>query len=114
MKEIASGSPVGNVPGSAPEENFKGFSMDELRYQRALIALRKEFCKSKVLNSVNNLRNPVSNRNNVSSGWIGKASSVVNVAGKLLSRMNILDYAMVGATLFGQGRKVYKLIKGKK
>ena len=114
MKEIESGSRRGKVPGNTPEENFKGYSMEELRYQRALISLRKEFCRSKTLNSVNNLRNPLSGRKNNASGWIGKAAGVVGVAGKLLSRMNIIDYAMVGMTLFEQGRKVYKLIKGKK
>ena len=28
--------------------NFKGYTLDELRYQRALTALRREFCKSRV------------------------------------------------------------------
>ncbi len=52
------------------------------------------------MNSVNNLRNPLSPAGkNDASGWIGKAAGVVGVAGKLLSRMNIIDYAMVGMTL---------------
>jgi hypothetical protein len=61
--------------------------------------------------------------NEVSEGFSDQAISVPDYAetvhiidafNKLLSRMNIIDYAMVGMTLFGQGRKVYKLIKGKK
>ena len=38
------------------EAPFKGYTMEELRYQRAMMALRKEFCKTKVMQSVETLR----------------------------------------------------------
>ena len=50
------------------------------------------------MNSVNNLRNPLSGRKKRCIGLDRKAAGVVGVAGKLLSRMNIIDYAMVGMT----------------
>ena len=28
---------------------FKGYTLDEIRYQRAMLGVRKEFCKAKVM-----------------------------------------------------------------
>lgn len=115
MKEIASGAKNGtNVHDDAQKDSFKGYSIEEIRYQRALMALRKEFCKSKVLRSVDNLRNPVSRKGDNSGSFLAGVGRVAGFAGSILTKMNVLDYAMVGMTLLGQGRKVYKLIKGKK
>ena len=39
-----------NLPAEAGDAvaPFKGYTMEELRYQRAMMALRKEFCKTKI------------------------------------------------------------------
>ena len=92
--------------------DFKGYSMEELRYQRALMALRKEFCKTKLMKSVDSLRHPRSYPEKTSTGFIGKVGTAAGFVGKLLTKMNALDYAMVGMQLFGTGKKIYKSIKG--
>lgn len=92
-----------------PNNNFHGYTIEELRYQRALVALQKEFCKNKIFKNVNNLKKadlfaPVSG-----AGKFGaKSSSLVS---KLLSGLNYLDYAMLGFSAFKSGRKIFRLFK---
>ena len=106
--------PNKNISNSTPEkdEKFKGYSIEELRYQRALLALRKEFCKSKVMHSLAQIRIPKKETSS-SSGFLGTAGKVAGIAGKIFSNLNLLDYAMVGASLFGSGKKIYKLMRRK-
>lgn len=92
-----------------PTTTFRGYTIEELRYQRALISLQKEFCRNKIIKNLNNLKNtdflaPVSG-----SGTIGgKKSSLIS---KLLSGLNYLDYVMLGFSAFKSGRKIFKLFK---
>lgn len=94
-----------------PENNFKGYTIEEIRFQRALVAMEMEFCKNKILKSVNNLQkiNPLS----IASGSSipGKAGSI---AMKLIKGLNYMDYIMLGWSVFNGGRKVYSFFKGKK
>ncbi|MDE6683272.1 MAG: hypothetical protein K2J87_07590, partial [Muribaculaceae bacterium] len=94
------------------KKNFKGYTIEELRYQRALVALQKEFCKSKVLHKVDRVKN----RKLIGEGSSGgsKIFKVGSIASKLLRGLSYIDYAMLGMSLFGSGKKVYKFIKGKK
>lgn len=96
------------------DSDFKGYSMEELRYQRALMALRKEFCKTKLQNSIEQLRHPFSKNENSRGGLVSKVGTAAGFMGKILTKMNLLDYAMIGMQLFGSGRKVYKFLKGSK
>lgn len=93
-------------------EDFKGYSMEELRYQRAMVALKKEFCKNKVTSGLNSLRHP--GGKNTGTGAMSNVRKVANIAGKLFSNMNVIDCALVGMSLFGSGRKIYKLFGRKK
>lgn len=95
----------------APEKNFKGYTIEELRYQRALVALQKEFCKSKVLHKVEKIRNRKFFDNDKGGSKISKIGSL---ATRLLTGLNYLDYVMIGMSLFGSGRKVYKFFKRSK
>lgn len=94
---------------------FRGYTIEEIRYQRALLALRKEFCKAKVMESVQNLK-PGSNSStrNSSKGGSSKWAVAGKVASKLLSNLNTIDYALMGLSLIGTVRKGYRLIRGKK
>lgn len=91
---------------------FKGYTMEELRYQRAMLALRKEFCKTKVMESVHGLKGG-SNRGRKGSST-SKMAMVGQVASKLLGNLNTLDYILMGISLFGTAKKGYRLIRGKK
>lgn len=110
MNEIIKHS--GNFSASSDKSvEFKGYTIDELRYQRALTAVHKEFAKQKLLNIVNDLQknNPFTIQGAVSSipGTSGK------IVGKLLSGLNYLDYAMIGFSVFGTVRKVFKFFRKK-
>ncbi len=93
-------------------QNFKGYTIEELRYQRALTALKKDFCQAKLLRNVDNIRkiNPLSSKNK--AGVIpGKFGSLTS---KVLSGLSYLDYAKMGFSLFNSGRKVYSFFNRKK
>ena len=104
-----------NIPAKAAEEaagQFKGYTMEELRYQRAMMALRKEFCKAKALESVQNIRPGGKARQNRNSSP-SKFATATRIASKLFSNLNTLDYILMGISLFGTVKKGYRLIKGK-
>lgn len=99
---------------NAPQ--FNGYTLDEIRYQRAMLGLRKEFCKAKLMESVTNLKPGGAKRNNgFFSG--GKKSTAMSVAGsvasKFLSNLNTLDYILMGISAFGTVRKGMRLLTRK-
>lgn len=102
---ITEGNPV-NVEDT---QQFKGYSMEEMRYQRAVLALRKEFCKAKILQDINHLRH----RSILGKSKDSQRSNIGILAKKLLSGLNYLDYALMGASLFGTGKKIYRFFRRK-
>ena len=96
------------VQAELEKGDFKGYTMEELRYQRALMALRKEFSKQKVLKKVDEIRNP--GKGDRGDCGTSKLARVGNIAAKIFSNLNYLDYALVGLSLFGTGRKLVKMI----
>ncbi len=95
------------------KNRFKGYSIDDLRYRRALVALQKEFAKSKIVSSSNKLQtlSPFSKNFGKGKSNISKAGVIAN---KLISGFNYLDYAMIGFNLFSYGKKIFSLFKKKK
>lgn len=91
------------------ETSFRGYTLDEIRYQRALAALRKEYAKEKIFNDLASVRKRVSFGSK--EGIAGKAGTL---AQKMFSGLNYLDYAMVGYTAFSAIRKFFKLFRKKK
>ena len=93
------------------EPVFNGYTLEEVRYQRALMALRKEFSKSEVLRSVEGLRHPFRKSD---TGGSTALTRIGNIASKVFSNMNVVEYALAAASVFGTGKKVFRMIKGKK
>lgn len=93
------------------KDSFKGYSMEDLRYQRALVAMRKEFCKSKIAHSAHRIRKQGFFGRNGSTSRMAHAG---NLASKVISGLSYLDYVMIGMSMFGTGRKIYKFFRGKK
>ena len=95
-----------------PNEEFKGYTIEEIRYQRALVALQADFCKNKALKCLSNLQktNPLS-PTSAASSLPGKAGAV---ALKLLNGLNYVDYAVLGFSLFSSLKKVYSFFRKKK
>lgn len=95
-----------------PDSSFKGYTLEELRYQRGITLLHREFCKSKIMRNVQKLSaashfSPPASANSLS----GKAGFW---AGKLLNGLNYLDYIMIGVSTFSSIRKVFSVFRRKK
>ena len=82
------------------DQPFEGYTLEELRYQRALIALKADFCKERLKTSVGEItqNGPLSRftRKNKTSSLL-KGSGIV---GKLAKSLDVLDYAVLGFTMF--------------
>lgn len=94
------------------ESKFKGYTLEELKYQRALVALQKEFCRSRLMRNVGNLQksNPLS-PSAAASTLPGKVGFI---ASKVFSGLNYLDYAMLGFSVFGAARKIFSIFRRNK
>lgn len=108
--EIQKTTEKSDVVAATPE--FKGYTLEELKYQRALLALQKEFAKSKVIHNLSKVQNHkfLGNSNTKTYG-LGKFGGI---ASKILSGLSYVDYAMLGMSLFTSGRKVYSFFRRKK
>jgi len=105
-------SPDGIVPGG---KSLRGYTLEELRSQRAYLILRKEYAKARVLEDIDNVRNRRlifgNNKDgNKKSGFL----KVGTIASKVFSGMNYLDYAMIGFSVFSTMRKFFRFFRKKK
>lgn len=95
-----------------PEKKFKGYTIEEIRYQRALVAMQADFCKTKILKSFSTVQkiNPLS-PSSVAGSLPKKTGSILL---KLLNGLNYVDYAILGYSAFSSLRKVVSLFRRKK
>lgn len=93
---------------------FKGYTIDEIRYQRAMLGLRKDFCKAKVMESVSNLKPGGSRRDSRPSRKSTFMTVATTVATKVLGNLNTLDYILMGISAFGTVKKGVRLLTRKK
>ena len=100
---------TGQTVSAENEVPFKGYTMEEIKYQRAMMALRKEFCKAKLMQSLQEMRP----KRKESTSGNSKFSMAASIASKLFSNLNTLDYILMGISLFGTVKKGYKLIRRK-
>lgn len=113
MKEKESKKPAPSLP-EVELPPFKGYTMEELRYKRAMMALKKEFCKEKALQSIRKL-SPSARRRQDGRGSKGSRFALAGqIASKVFSNLNTIDYILMGISLFGTARKGIRLIRGKK
>ena len=92
-------------------EEFKGYTIDELRFQRKLKSKEIDFCRAKLNRHWENLQglNPLMPGNKTSLP--GKAGAV---ALKLLNGLNYLDYILLGLSVFKGTRKVFSFFRVKR
>lgn len=110
--------PTAKTPTAPGEETqaapFKGYTIEEIRYQRALAGLRKEFCKAKLVDTLDSIRFRKPAQQAKPAGKMAIAAKAGKIAMKLLGNMNTLDYVLMGISLFGTARKGIKLLRGRK
>jgi hypothetical protein len=98
---------------TADAAEFQGYSMEELRHTRALLAVRKEFARAKVTNRFSSWSSAKveSSDTKLTSK---KAKRVASLAKKVFPKLNVLDYALVGLSIAGSAKKIYNLFGRKK
>ena len=95
------------------EPRAKGLTIDEIRYRRALVALKKEFSKSKMLLH----KEKIANSSPFSKGYKSSAGSKLGrmgaIFGNLTGKLNYLDYIMMGVSAFQTGKKMIVFLRKK-
>lgn len=98
-------------PHNMPTEEFKGYTLDELRYQRALVLLKREFLKEKAMEEVKEVRKRIPVINGKSPL---DSMSPTGILGRVVRGLNYADYLMLGFSVFNAGRKVISMFRKKK
>lgn len=112
MKEIVKTSSDPLDPTADNHSGFRGYTLEELRYQRALVALKKEFSQTKFLRNIDGVKkSDFLSPQRVVSSIPGRFGSV---ASKVFSGLSYLDYAMLGFSIFKSIRKLTSLFRKKK
>ena len=88
------------------EPGFSGYKMSELKYQRALVALKKEYIKENILYQTSDIKSriPFLNRKKKSE------KRGPGLLGKMLKGLDYSDYIMLGA----KGFQIFKKFRKKK
>lgn len=94
-----------------PEREFKGYTIEEIRFQRALVAMEADFCKTKILKSWDNIQgaNPLNPTHK--STLPTKAGSL---ALKMFQGLNYVDYVLLGLSIFKGSKKLFSIFRRKK
>ncbi|MBD5260866.1 MAG: hypothetical protein HDS38_01890 [Bacteroides sp.] len=111
MEEIKRSNSDKVVVSEKEPPQFNGFTLDEIRHHRALIAVRKEFAKAKILEQLDAVkdRNPFA-----PDGSLKAAARLGSLPMKIMRGLNYTDYIMMGISAVGTARKVFSLFKKKK
>lgn len=96
------------VSGTPNEEDFKGYTMDELRYQRALLLIKREFLREKALQETKKIKDQIPIVNG-KSGFEG--ISTKGVIGKIVNGLSFADYILLGFQAMKIGKKALRLFK---
>ena len=93
---------------AAPGSSFKGYTLEEIRFQRAMIAMRADFSKTRFLKNWKNLQatNPLNPSS--SSSLPVKAGSL---ALKMVKGLNYMDYVLLGFSVISGARKIYSFFR---
>ena len=94
-----------------PGKEFKGYTIEEIRFQRALVAMEAEFAKAKMSRNWNNIQaaNPLVPGNKTSLS--GKAGSL---ALKMINGLNYIDFILLGLSVFKGSKKIMSFLRRRK
>ncbi len=98
-----------SITNTPTEQPFKGYTLDELRYQRALVLLKKEFSKQQLTESFKQIK-----ANSPLVAFNGTKGTKSSIVGKILKSLDYMDYAMMGYSLFKSIRKFTSKFKKNK
>lgn len=100
-----------HVPKSAEETEFEGYTLDQIRHHRALIAVKKEFVKAKIAEDLEKAKdfNPFA-----ADSSLKAAARLGTIPLKIVKGLNYTDYIMLGFSAFGTARKVFSFFRKRK
>lgn len=90
---------------------FKGYTLEELKYQRALLLLKREFLKEKALKESKAIKNRIPMLNGKSPL---NSLTPQGIVGRVARGLNYADYLMLGFSVFNAGKRIFSLFKKKK
>lgn len=98
-------------PKRQESDKFKGYTIDELRYRKALVTLKLEFCKEQIASTMR-----VFADKDTYFGNNKKIKSVFDssMIGRIFKGLNYADYIMLGISTFSSIRKIISFFKRKK
>lgn len=85
--------------------DFRGYTMEELKHQRALTLIKREFLKQKAMNDVDAFKSRLPFNRNSPMGNI----NAKGLLGKVMKGLSYADYLMLGFSIFSAGRKIFSL-----
>lgn len=105
-------------PAVAPHksEEFTGYTLKELRFQRTMTEVRRDYVKEKLIGEFDNIRTfrflETRKQRQGSGGWLNP--SVMALAGKVFKLFSYADYISLGLSLFQGSRKMFSMFRRKK
>lgn len=96
------------------EKQFKGYSIDELKYQRAFILLQREFTQAKLAEIMQRFTNKNSSIYNHNKSKKQSPFGVGNILGRIVKGLDYLDYAVLGLSVFSTGKKIFSVFRRRK
>ncbi len=86
-------------------EHWSGYTLEELRYQRALVHLRREVAKEKLING---------SRTVAREGIVPMTGHAQGIMAKMVSALDYFDYAYIAYKAGGKVMKFLRLFQRKK
>ena len=98
----------GRKPEAQNEVDFKGYTLQELQYQRALLLVKREFLRDKALKESARIKQqiPILNGKSALSNITAKG-----ILGKIVHGLDFADYILLGLQTFRIGKKALKFFK---
>jgi len=105
----------------APEQpvnsaSFEGYTLDELNYRRAIVSLKKDFYKERLLQNLHSLQHasPLNAFTGTGGNQNKRKFRTSSIFSKMMKSLSVIDYALMGVSVFKSVSSVIKVFKRKK
>lgn len=93
------------------QADFKGYTLEELKYHRALCLVKREILKERALSEVKAVKQKIPMVNGKSPMDTMTPKGMV---GRVMKGLNYADYLMLGFSAIKAGQKIFSLFRRKK
>lgn len=101
-------------PHPAPKK-FRGYTIDEIKYRRVLVSLKKEVYKERLINSYRGLVEASPLHRSPNKGRKTKRQHITgSIMTKILHSLDMVDYAVLGFSLYKSVTNVANFFRRKK